>query len=429
MNLPIEYLARMRAQLNDGFDAYLAAMQQPARAALRVNTLKIAPEGLLSLLSDAPAPLPNTDDGFLLPDGLRPGYDPLHAAGLYYVQEASAQMPARLPRITPDMAVLDLCAAPGGKSTQLAARMQNTGVLVANEYVGSRTQALIGNLERMGVTNAIVTSMDAATLCRRLFARFDVVLCDAPCAGEGMFRKDPKAIAQWSPALVRSCAQRERQLLFEAASAVKPGGQLIYSTCSFSPEEDEETTERFLCAHPDFSLVSEQKLYPHTSLGEGQYMAHFMRDGERVPSVFSRMRSDRCKALEAFLPELSLPDGQVLRQKDGRVLLLPALPFPLDGLRVVRAGLLLGEDRGDRFEPAHALAMAAPQPFLRTEPLDADEAVRYLCGEALFRSAPKGWAAATYAGFSLGTVKSDGAVLKNHYPKGLRLLAPARKSV
>lgn len=422
MKLPDAFLSRMREELGErGFSAYLAAMDEPPRSALRVNTLKIAPDALVRLLPVPLVPLSDAPDGFLVPDGFRPGRDPFHAAGLYYMQEASAQAPARLPRIERDFAVLDLCAAPGGKSTQLAARMRNTGVLVSNEIVPSRAEVLIGNLERLGVTNAVVTCMDPHTLCARLRGQFDAVLCDAPCAGEGMFRKDEKAIAAWSPEHVASCAVRERAILHDAAEAVKPGGELVYSTCSFSPAEDGETAAWFLSAHPDFSLVSETTLFPHTSEGEGQYMAHFVRTGTRAPSVFSTGKSDRVPSFDSFKSELSPLSGRILRLKDGRVLLVPPLPFSLDGLRVLRAGLLLGEDRGSRFEPSHALALAAPPPFLRTFALGPDEAIRYLSGEAIPRALEKGFGAATYCGFALGAVKSDGAYLKNRYPKGLRL--------
>ena len=422
MHLPQEFLTRMQAQLGADFPAYLAAMDEPPKSALRVNTLKIEPDALCTLLSAPLTPIDGTVDGFLTPPGFRPGADPFHAAGLYYMQEASAQEPARLLDVRPGMAVLDLCAAPGGKSTQLAAALQNTGVLVANEYVASRAQILIGNLERLGVTNAIVTNMDTHTLCDRLAERFDAVLCDAPCAGEGMFRKDPRAVAEWSPAHVEACAIRERGILDDAAKAVKPGGRLVYSTCSFSPVEDEETTERFLEAHPDFSLLSEQKLFPHNSVGEGQYMALFAREGEAAPSVCKAGKSDKCPAWADFSTSVSLPDGQLRCLPDGRVLLVPALPFALDGLRVVRAGLLLGEDKGKFFVPAHALALAAPLPLHGTVELTDAEAARFLSGEALPHPSQKGWCAVTYGGYALGLGKSDGVTIKNHYPKGLRTL-------
>ena len=423
MKLPDAYLNRMRDQLKEAFPAYLVAMAQPPAAALRVNTLKISPERFTVLSRAALTPVAGWDDAFSVPDGFRPGYDPLHCAGLYYMQEASAQMPARLPFIEPGMAVLDLCAAPGGKTSQLAARMNGSGILVANEYVPSRANVLVGNLERTGVSNAVVTNMDTGALCSRLSESFDVVLCDAPCAGEGMFRKDPKAVEEWSEEHVRACAVRERGILDNAAKAVKPGGQLVYSTCSFSPDEDEDTTRWFLGSHPGFSLRFEQKLYPHVFPGEGQYCALFVKDGTRVPSVFTEGRSDRVASWEDFSRGLAPLHGRILRLKDGRVLLLPPLPFALDNLKTVRAGLLLGEDRGNRFEPSHALALSnGSSPFLHTEELDEEETFRYLTGETVSRISEKGWCAALYKGYALGLMKSDGTVLKNHYPKGLRLL-------
>ncbi|MBQ5987261.1 MAG: RsmF rRNA methyltransferase first C-terminal domain-containing protein [Clostridia bacterium] len=422
MVLPQEFLTRMQSQLGQAYPAYLAAMDEPPKSALRVNTLKVAPDVLQPLLSAPLVPVDGASDGFLVPSGFKPGADPLHAAGLYYMQEASAQAPARLLDVRPGMAVLDLCAAPGGKTTQLAAAMQNTGVLVANEYVASRAQVLLGNLERLGVTNAVVTNMDTKALCDRLAERFDAVLCDAPCAGEGMFRKDPRAVEEWSPAHVEACALRERGILDNVAKAVKPGGRLVYSTCSFSPAEDEDTTALFLQGHLDFSLLAEQKLFPHNSVGEGQYMALFARAGEAAPSVFTLGRSDKCPAWTDFAASVSLPKGQLLRLKDGRVLLVPALPFSLDGLRVVRAGLLLGEDKGKFFLPAHALALAAPLPLHSTVALTDAEAARYLSGETLPRPAEKSWCAVTYKGYALGLGKSDGTTIKNHYPKGLRWL-------
>lgn len=424
ISLPKEYLIRMQSQLGGGFDAYLEAMEQPPKSALRVNTLKIDPDQFLSLVGQDLRPLSGTEDGFLTPPGFRPGSDPFHAAGLYYMQEASAQMPARLPPIGPDDTVLDLCAAPGGKSTQLAARMNGTGVLVANEYSHARASSLISNLERTGVTNAIVTNMDTGPLCERLAGRFDVVLCDAPCAGEGMFRKNPQAVTEWSAEHVLSCAVRERAILENAAKAVKPGGQLVYSTCSFSPAEDEETVSLFLEKHPEFSLLRQEKLFPHTSDGEGQYMACFTRSGQRMPSRLQPRKSASCASWDAFRKECSDLSGDLLRLPDGRLLLLPEMPFGLDGLKVLRAGLLLGEDRGTRFIPSHALAMASPSsPLLRTEPLNEQEAVRYLFGDTIPRVSEKGWCAVTYRGYALGLAKSDGTILKNHYPSGLRRLS------
>ena len=225
MNLPEAYLNRMKGQLGEDFPAYLAAMDQPEKRAAHANGLKLSPAALGAL---RPAFVPVGDGGFLLPPGFAPGKDPLHAAGAYYVQELSAQVPADLFDLTPGMAVLDLCAAPGGKSAQLAARVPQ-GMLFANEIVPNRAVILLGNLERMGARNAVVTAMDPEKLIGVTGSVFDTVLVDAPCAGEGMFRKDPEAVAAWSEEHVAACAKRQRAILTSAQRAVKPGGQLVYS--------------------------------------------------------------------------------------------------------------------------------------------------------------------------------------------------------
>lgn len=237
-----------------------------------------------------------------------------------------------------------------------------------------------------------------------------------------MFRKDETAVAEWSPAHVEACAVRQRAILNDAALAVKPGGQLLYATCSFSPQENEQTVEAFLDRHPDFACVKMQRLYPHTSNGEGQFYAILTREGERFSTPLLPARSDRVPAWEAFRETLLPLSGTVRALKDGRVLLLPPLPVALDGIKLVRAGLLLGEVKGSRFEPAHALALAGGRtPFLKRTELTFDEAMRYLKGETLFKDAEKGYGAATYGGHALGLYKASDGMLKNRYPKGLRL--------
>lgn len=228
--LPEAFLTRMRRQLEAEFEAYMTAMAQPPRRGGRVNGLKLSPEALFAM---RPEFVPVGNEQFLLPEGTAPGKDPLHCAGAYYIQELSAQMPASLLDVEPGMAVLDLCAAPGGKSAQLGQALQGQGLLVSNEIVSGRAQILCGNLERMGIENALITSMEPEALCSSTGPVFDRVLVDAPCAGEGMFRKDPQAAAEWSPEHVRSCARRQRSILMSAQKTLKPGGMLVYSTCSF----------------------------------------------------------------------------------------------------------------------------------------------------------------------------------------------------
>ena len=419
---PEAFLARMRAQLGAEYPAFFAALGEPPKKALRVNTIKTDTETLSRLLELPLAPLAENPAGASVPSGFNPNATPLHAAGLFYMQEACAQAPVALLELPDEPVVLDLCAAPGGKSAQLAAAMRG-GVLYANEIVPSRAQVLLGNLERMGVTNAIVLNSEPRPLCEKLKDRCDLVVVDAPCAGEAMFRKDPNAAAEWSPAHVETCAVRQRAILDDAAKAVKPGGQLLYATCSFSPQENEETVASFLDRHPGFSTVTMRRWYPHTSAGEGQFAAVLRREGTRAPNALFTGKSDRVPAWEAFSEAVRPLTGQVRLLKDGRVLLTPPAPLALDGVKIVRAGLLLGEVRGSRFEPAYALCMAGREtPLLRTVALDFDDAMRYLRGETLLRDAPKGFAAATYRGFALGPVKAADGMLKNHYPKGLRLL-------
>ena len=417
MTLPQAYLERMKGQLGEAFRAYLAAMAQPENRAARANGLKIQPEALAAL---RPAFTPAGGEGFLLPEGFAPGKDVLHSAGAYYVQELSAQMPAGLLELTPAMAVLDLCAAPGGKSSQLAAKVPE-GVLFANEIVPNRASVLLGNLERMGAKNAVVTSMDPEKLVSLTGPVFDAVLVDAPCAGEGMFRKDPAAIRAWSTEHVAACAKRQRAVLASAQKAVKPGGQLVYSTCSFSPAENEENVAWFLSEYPDFELAEEQRLYPHTSLGEGQYAARLRRKGAAQGTAFLPGKSDRVPLAEGFLREETEGlSGSLRALPDGRALLLPPLPCSLEGLRVLRAGLLLGESVKGRFVPSHALAMAAGLPLRQRAELSEQDALKYLRGETL-PAALSGWCAVTFEGLALGLGKGADGVLKNHLPKGLRI--------
>lgn len=417
MNLPQAYLERMKTQLGEAFPAYLAAMAEPEKRAARANGLKMTPETLAKLRPDF---VPAGGEGFLLPPAFAPGKDPLHAAGAYYVQELSAQIPANLLELTPRMAVLDLCAAPGGKSAQLAAKVPE-GVLFANEIVPNRANVLLSNLERMGAKNAVITSMDPEKLAALTGPVFDAVLVDAPCAGEGMFRKDPVAVQEWSLEHVAACARRQRAILTSAQRTVKAGGQLVYSTCSFSPAENEENVRWFLSEYPDFELVEERRLYPHTSLGEGQYAARLRRKGAATDTAYLPRRSDKAPLAEAFLKEETWGLAGSLRLlPDGRALLLPPLPCALDGLRLLRAGLLLGEAAKGRFVPSHALAMAAGLPLRQRAALYEADAMKYLHGETL-PTALSGWCAVTYEGLCLGLGKGAGGILKNHLPKGLRM--------
>ncbi len=427
-NLPEAYLARMKTQLGESeFAAYLTAMQETPKRALRVNSIKTTPEAFAALADFLLTPTGVLPESYFFEDDVAIGKHPLHAAGLCYVQEPAAQVPATLTGVQPGMTVLDLCAAPGGKTTQLAAMMQNSGLLVANEPVKSRAEVLAGNLERLGITNALVTCMRPDALASALGACFDVVLVDAPCSGEGMFRKDETAVREWSPEHVLSCAARQWQILESAALLLKPEGRLVYSTCTFSPEENEGAMESFLRAHPDFSLLESRRLYPHSSVGEGQFMAvlHRAGEGKDNSAVLAEPKGETNPAFEAFWQDTFVTEPpRILLLPDGRALLPPArMPRNLKGLHIVRAGVLAGETKNGRFTPDHALALAYPEgAFRRNVPLSDGELIRFLAGETV--SCPpefSGWCAATAFGFPIGWGKAVDGVLKNHIPKGLRI--------
>lgn len=440
--LPEAFLRRMHRQLGDpGYADYLSAMERTRPRALRVNTLKTDVAAFLSLADAALTPDEIVPEGFFVPEDFPVGTNPLHAAGLFYMQEPSAQFPAALLCAKPHETVLDLCAAPGGKAGQLAAGMQNTGLLIANEIVPQRAGVLSGTLERLGVQNAVVTNMRPDALCPLLSGSCDAVLVDAPCSGEGMFRKEPQAVCDWSEAHVRASAERQRRILESAAVCVKPGGRLVYSTCTFSPEENEETVAWFLAAHPAFSCAAQKRFYPHTSTGEGQFAALLLRDDSPVPAAIEKTQSGGRRvpsrkgkpinpatdaALDRFFKDtMSVrPGATPLFLPDGRVFLQPErVPDALSEMRVLSCGVLAGELRGERFRPAHALFLAYPgDEFLTALTLDGAALFAFLAGETVpCDPSLTGYAAVCVHGHPLGFGKCDRGTLKNHLPKGLRL--------
>ena len=448
MQFPKAFLLRMQSQLSENeYAAYLAAMERQQPRALRVNTLKIAVQDFLALTEAELTPCGIVPEGFFIPDGFEVGKNPLHAAGLFYMQEPSAQFPASLLAAKPGETVLDLCAAPGGKSGQLAAAMENTGLLIANEIVSSRAEVLAGTLERLGARNAVITNLKPDALCPLLAGQCDAVLVDAPCSGEGMFRREPQAVADWSEAHVETCAKRQQSILESAAVCVRAGGRLVYSTCTFSPAENEETVAAFLTAHPDFTLIESHHFYPHTSCGEGQYAAllHRAEDavcpmpiaadaqrtsrrtkGKPAPNNAGKAQQKSESAVRQALSEiLHLPENTSLRMLgDGRVLLLPErLPSDMERMRILRAGVLAGEWKGNRFLPAHGLYLAFPKEAFRSAVELQDAALTaFLAGETVpCDPALSGYTAVCTDGYPVGFAKATGGMLKNHLPKGLRI--------
>jgi 16S rRNA C967 or C1407 C5-methylase (RsmB/RsmF family)/NOL1/NOP2/fmu family ribosome biogenesis protein len=446
---PAAYARRMRAQLGGEADAYFAAMEQPSCRGLRQNPQKSPDRPLSAYLPGLRARVPWQSEGWLLPPESRAGAHPLHEAGAYYLQEPSAMLPAMLLAAAPGEKVLDLCAAPGGKSTQLAAAMAGRGLLVANEIVPSRAQVLSRNLERMGVTNALAVCADPERLAAVWPQFFDAVLVDAPCSGEGMFRRHPETRLEWDEGAPVRCAVRQQLILESACAMLKAGGRLCYSTCTFSREENEDVVASLLAGHPEltpvpFSVPVSQgrsiasihgcvRLSPQEVAGEGQFAALLVktargktdtaRETTPLPAARALAAPDRMlvSAFNACWLELAEGQSPVPNAILGELLLSsPDLP-PLSGVRVLRAGLALGRLKGRVFVPDHALALAAPPFILRSSPLSAAQAALYLAGETL--PAPdgeRGYSAAMFASLPLGFVKASDGLLKNHYPKGLR---------
>lgn len=431
VGFPAEWLKNMECLLQGEYPAFLASMAEAPALSLRLNALR---SGAFS--ERAGEAVPWSPYGRYLRDGdsVRTGYDIAHAAGVYYMQEASAQAPAEVLAPMPGELVLDLCAAPGGKASQMAGRMCGRGVLVANEIDFSRAKALSGNLERMGAMNAAVVSESPDRLCEKWPEVFDAVLVDAPCSGEGMFRRDPDARSAWAPGSPDGCASRQARILECAARMLRPGGRLVYSTCTFNDVENEGVVRGFLRAHPafdpaDFSLPSvgrseggALRLWPHRLRGDGHFVALMTRRGGAAGAPV-RGAGRIPGALTLALPGrwTEALSGWVVSETNGFVDALPPEMPNLNGLRTLRRGLRLCEAQG-YVKPGHALAMAfPPSAFDRRVSLDDESARAYLGGEAFSIDAPDGWTHVSWRGFPLGFGKMSQGTLKNHLPKGLRL--------
>jgi 16S rRNA C967 or C1407 C5-methylase (RsmB/RsmF family)/NOL1/NOP2/fmu family ribosome biogenesis protein len=447
--IPPAFVARMESLLGDESEAFFGALAHE-RGGLRVNTLRASPSVAARQIPFALSPLPGLEEGFTLNGAGRPGVHPYHHAGLFYLQDPSAMMVGRLMDPQPGEWVADLAAAPGGKSTHLIARMRDTGFLLANDPHPLRARELAGNLERWGARNVAVSVESVARLAERLGDVFDRVLLDAPCSGEAMFLKSAAAGEAWSAEAVAGCARRQEGLLSEAAGLVRPGGLLVYSTCTFSPEEDERVIGIFLRERPDFSVEAapavpgaapgrpewvepefraqglEQavRLWPHRVPGAGHFVVLLRRQGGGERHVGSRSAAGGDPLLERWLadhlPALTVEDVDV---RGDEIFAPPPHSPPLDGLRVLRPGLWLGSRRRDRFEPAHALAMALrpPEPGRSLDLVGEDPRVRaFLRGETLEAPGEPGWLVVRVDGYPLGWGKRVGATVKNHLPRGLR---------
>lgn len=461
--MPGEYFeARERALLGTRYDVLYAA-PCAVRRGVTVNGLRCAPQEFAAAVDFGLEPSPFCDAAFLLTDPqLRPGRHAYHHAGVFYVQEPSASVPAGLLGVRPGERVLDLCAAPGGKTSQLAAALRGEGLLVANEYVAARAGVLKSNLERMGVTNALVLNESTARVAAAFPAFFDKVLVDAPCSGEGMFRKESVAVTQYDQPLLDRCAALGAEILENAAAMLAPGGILVYSTCTFAPGEDEGQIAAFLARHPEFTLCDLsgcgfgqpgeanrtgdhplqaeycRRIWPCDG-GEGHFMAKLQKAADAPAVELPRGKNGKgkggktprvdAKALQAwqsFAKELfpTLAGQPIAVVGDGFLLEPPAL-LPAAKLHVLRAGVPAGRAAKGRFEPAHALFMAYGAQCTNCEELTLADprTAAWLRGEEIeAQTAQNGWCAVLVDGFPLGGGKASGGRIKNHYPKALRNL-------
>nr|WP_297704982.1 RsmF rRNA methyltransferase first C-terminal domain-containing protein [uncultured Butyrivibrio sp.] len=492
--LPEPFCDRMRTLLDkEEYEAFLSSFgdSDDRYHALRINKLKADASfsnNLNKLKIDTNENnVPWEENGFYYNSECTPGKSPYHEAGLYYIQEPSAMAPVQYLDPKPGERLLDLCASPGGKSTQIAVRMNGSGILVSNEINRDRAKILSLNIERLGITNALVLNESPNSLEQVFGGYFDKILVDAPCSGEGMFRKNENASSEWSPENVENCGERQEEILGCAAKMLMPGGRLVYSTCTFAPRENEESIYRFLAKNRDFhvkevslydgmeyarpewiresalteigldaadneEILNEVKnavrLWPHKLRGEGHFLCVLERDGVlidrdkdlHVPGGRNKAAKKEVEKLfwDFALETLEFDDFEKKRLKSGYELngLLfmfgdqlyicdPKMPG-INGLKCMRPGLHLGTVKKDRFEPSHAFALALKKCDVKNAANFSEDSLeirQYLNGQTIRTelNANKGWTIICVDGYSIGWAKLAGGMLKNHYPKGLRI--------
>lgn len=446
--LPVEFQERMKKLLGDEYDDFLKSYDEKPVRAFRVNTDKISLDDFSKLNIFSNEKIPYVENGFYFDyDGI--GNHPYHHAGMFYIQEPAAMVPVECIDIQPDWKVLDLCAAPGGKSSQIKNKLGENGVLVSNEIVPSRCKILTGNMERMGFKNTVTTCMHPQKLQKEFPETFDMIMVDAPCSGEGMFRKEDIAIDEWTPENVLMCAQRQEEILDCAVKMLKQGGYIVYSTCTFSLEENEMTVDAFIERHPEFEIIPvtetvrentadgvkfdgckceniryTRRCYPHKTKGEGQYVAVLHNTNNGYGNI-SRNESRKEKIDKAVIDFLN--DTLVGYDSDN-VLMYNGNPvyftsdFPIRKGSAFSCGVTIGEIRKNYIQPHHQFFMAMGNDFKRQINLtaDSDEIKKYLHGEEFNTDCANGWAVVLVDGCTVGGVKVSNSKAKNHYPKGLR---------
>ncbi len=446
--LPKAYEERMRMLLGDDYSSYLEELEKPPVKAFRINTDKISLDDFQKLNIFGSEKIPYVENGFYL-NYEKVGNHPYHHAGMIYVQEPAAMAPAECIDVHPDWKVLDMCAAPGGKSTQLKNKLGENGVLVSNEIIASRCKILTGNIERLGLQNTVTTCLDSEKIASFFPDTFDLIMVDAPCSGEGMFRKEEIAVSEWSTENVEMCADRQSGILENAARALKNGGYIIYATCTFSVQENEKIIDSFLQKHPEFELVPvkdsvkeytadgvffegckcndinlTRRFYPHKASGEGQFMAVLHNRNEYVETKSKKvpLAPKIDKAIFEFLDDvLTDYNKDNVRIYNGNPVYFTP-DFPIDDGVAFSCGITIGELRKNYILPHHQFFMGMAKNFKRVINLSAesDEIIKYLHGEEISVDCPNGWAVVTVDGCAVGGAKVVNGTAKNHYPKGLR---------
>ena len=446
MQLPEKYLESMKELLKDEFDSYIESFDEPRLYGLRVNTSKISVEDFLKISPFELTPIPWISNGLYYKEEDKPAKHPFYFAGLYYLQEPSAMTPAFVLPVNEGEKVLDLCAAPGGKSTELGAKLNGTGLLVSNDISASRAKALLKNVEVFGIGNVLVTCEYPEKLAEKFVGFFDKILVDAPCSGEGMFRKDNKLVKSWVSQGPDFFAPIQKNILNSAAIMLKPGGYLLYSTCTFSKSEDEDNIQEFLDNHSEFSLEriydyegftraygmeEAVRIFPHKMQGEGHFVALLHKEGELVADVTcgSGKAAKIPAEIKEFLDEFNVPvDVSSIEIQGEKVYIMPKEVDNLKGLRVLRSGLLLGELKKNRFEPSQAFAMTIkPENYSTVLDFDGDSptVIKYLKGETIeaeegrLRGDSKN-VLITVCNHPLGWGKLSNGTVKNKYLPGWR---------
>ena len=452
MDLPNEFCERMKLLVGDEYDEFIKSYDTKINQGIRINTSKcVDKEKVLSVLPVL-GQVEWCEDGYYADKSKLSGNHPYHAAGVFYFQEPSAMTAAEGLPISDDPHILDLCAAPGGKTTHIAARMNGRGVLISNEIITKRAKILSENVERMGLSSTLVTNESPSRLAEKFPSYFDGIIVDAPCSGEGMFRKEPQAVDEWSIEHTLSCAVRQKNILDDAYKMLKQGGYIMYSTCTFSFDENEKVAQYMaekynmeICEIPCLSMLSDgigdfpniekcRRVFPHKNMGEG----HFAVLLKKTENTENNKAFSKKKLKKSAKPDTSLNDAIKLyrdfeknalnTELDGKFILfgdtLYLMPEDIDieKLRVIRCGLQLGTIKKNRFEPAHALSHALSKECFKNSisfDVNSDEIRKYMHGD-IINSTANGWCAVCADEYVIGWGKASGGQIKNHYPKGLR---------